>query len=96
MFVRQFSVRWLLVVTSACAMFFFLLAMAVNGHLWVVAIVAGITAFVVVMLVHAALFLLINLLPAQTSAGTGEKRGMPDPLDERALAARPRHTGTVS
>jgi hypothetical protein len=95
MFMRQFSVRWLMAATSICAMFFFLVAMAVNGYLWVITIVAGVAAFLVVMLVHAALFLLINLLPWRTTAETGDAGGTARPCDGMAHETRGYHTGAV-
>lgn len=94
MFIRQFSVRWLLLVTSVCAVFCFLLAMAVNGHRWVIAIVAGIAAFFLVMVVHAALYLLISLLPIRSTAQTGQDRKMARLVDGRPRTASPSYTGT--
>jgi hypothetical protein len=62
MLVRQFSLRMLLAVMTACAGISMIFSLAVQQRAWSIALLAFLIALVVMMLVQAAAFTLVWLL----------------------------------
>jgi hypothetical protein len=62
MLIPRFSLRWLLVLTTVCAVFFLIMRWANQGSHWAVGIVTGVTALALAVLVHAAIFALAFVL----------------------------------
>jgi hypothetical protein len=56
MLIPQFSLRHILVLTTVCALFFYVVAMATRGNQLAIAIAITITSVFVVLAVHAMLF----------------------------------------
>lgn len=59
MLIPQFSIRLLLVVMTACAGVFSIVALGVQGHMWAVGISVALGALALVMLVYALMFGLV-------------------------------------
>lgn len=63
----QFSLRWMLGVTTVCAFLFAIVGMAVQGHGWAIGISAGLGTIALMMIIYAILFAVIwtmgNLVP---------------------------------
>ena len=64
MFIRQFSVRWLLLITAGCAVVSMVIALAVAGQLWATCVVGGLLSMIAVAIVHALLFGLLQIASA--------------------------------
>lgn len=73
--IPQFSIRWLLIVTAACAVVFSVFGLAVRGHHWAAGVSIAIVALVVALLVHAAVFGLVWLFSEMTSPLRGRLTG---------------------
>ena len=56
MLIPRFSLRQLLAVTTASALFCYLLGMAVRGHQWAIAISLALGSFLCALVVYAVLF----------------------------------------
>jgi predicted outer membrane lipoprotein len=56
MLIPQFSIRWLLGVTTACAVVFSIVALGVRGSAWATAVSVGIGSMVILGLVYALAF----------------------------------------
>ena len=56
MILPQFSLRWLLGVTSRCAVFFFVVHRAIAGSHWALVLSYALSSLLVVMAVHALMF----------------------------------------
>ena len=67
MLIPQFSVRWLLGVTTACAVVFSIVALAVRGSAWAAAVSVGIGSLVILVLVHGLLFAVVWAFSVATS-----------------------------
>jgi hypothetical protein len=59
MLIPQFSLRWMLAVTTVLAVVFLIVAQAVQGAAWAVGVSFAVFALVAAMLVYAALFFLV-------------------------------------
>ena len=59
MLIPQFSIRWMLAVTAACAGVFTVVGLGVRGHTWAVGVSVAIAALAILMLVYAFLFGLV-------------------------------------
>jgi len=57
MLIPRFSIRWLLAMTTACAVFFAIVASAVRGQIWAVAISVSVASLAVAFLLYAIFFL---------------------------------------
>jgi hypothetical protein len=71
MIIPRFSLRWLLGVTTLCALLAYVLAQAIRGQAWGIAISVTVGALLFTSLVHAVVFLLAWGI---ASAGTGIRR----------------------
>ena len=56
MLIPRFSIRFLLLLTTICAVFFFIVTLAVQGNQWAIAVAVAITGLVASMLVQASTF----------------------------------------
>ena len=56
MLLPRFSIRWLLVLTTAFGVFFTILSIAVRGQAWAIAISVAIASLGVFMLIYAGVF----------------------------------------
>jgi hypothetical protein len=62
MLVPQFTTRRLLAIISACAVFFLVLSLAVQGRVWAIAISVAVGSAVLAMILFALLFQLAYVL----------------------------------
>jgi hypothetical protein len=74
MLIPQFSIRWLLALTTVCAVIFSIVGLAVRGHAWAAGVSVGIGAVVVLALVYGSLFALVWMFSLVT-APLGGRRG---------------------
>jgi len=56
MLIPRFSLRFLLVLTTLSGVFFFVVAQAVRGYPWAIALTAALTAFLGTLVLHAMVF----------------------------------------
>jgi hypothetical protein len=76
MLIPQFSIRWVLALTAVCAVFSLILAAAVHGSPWAIAISIAVASLAVTLAFHGAVFFgvwLFSLIVPdrrQTAAGT--------------------------
>ena len=56
MLVPRFSLRFLLVLTTLCGVFFFVVTLAVQGYHWAIAVCMAVVGLALSMLVHGAVF----------------------------------------
>jgi hypothetical protein len=54
--IPQFSLRWMLGLTTACAFLFAVFGMAARGHAWAIAISIGFASVALMAVVYALLF----------------------------------------
>ena len=73
--IPQFSVRWLLGVTAAVAVFFSIVALGARGQAWAAAVAMAVLSLVVAMLVYAVGFGVVWLFSVVTLAFEGRKGG---------------------
>lgn len=59
MLIPQYTIRWLLTLTAACAVVFSVFGLAVQGSQWAQGASVAIVALVVVLLIHAFLFVVV-------------------------------------
>ena len=57
MLIPRYSIRWLLAATTVCAAFFAIVAAAVRGHIWAVAVSVSVASLAVAFLLYAIFFL---------------------------------------
>jgi len=57
--IPQYTLRWLLGAMVVCAMFSSVVALAIQGHVWALAISVGVAAAVTVFVTGAVLFLAV-------------------------------------
>ncbi len=62
MLIPRFSLRWLLLLTTACAFFFLIMRFAAQGKHWAIGVVAAVTTLMTAFLVYGLLFSLAFLL----------------------------------
>jgi len=73
MLIPQYSIRVLLAVTTACAVVFSIVGLAVRGSGWATAVSVGIGALAILVLVSGALFAVVWVFSVATS--TLRRRG---------------------
>ena len=78
MLIPQFTIRWLLVVTAACAVVFSVFGLAYQGYPWAIGASAAVAAGAVMMLVFAAIFGLIWLVGGMISPTPRQRAGRGD------------------
>jgi hypothetical protein len=59
MLIPQYTLRWLLGVTTACAVVFSIFALAMRGSYWAQGFSAGVIALVVLLLAHGLMFTML-------------------------------------
>ncbi len=67
MLIPQFSIRWLLALTTVCALVLSIVSLAVQGHAWAAGVSIGIGALMVSALVYGAIFALVWLFSVVTA-----------------------------
>ena len=99
--VPQFSLRWLLAVTTVCGVVFSIVALGLRGHTWAAGVSIGILSLVVLALVYALVFAIAWLFSLVTSlVGRGPSRagrspfkgpamGIAKPVDSQDIPAMP-------
>ena len=68
MLIPQFSLRWLLALTTVCAVVFSIVGLAVRGSQWAVAVSVGIGSAVVVIVIYGLVFALVWVFSVVMSA----------------------------
>ena len=68
MLIPQFTIRWLMIVTAACAVVFSVLGLAYQGYPWAIGVSVAVATGAVMMLVYAAVFGLIWLVGGMVSS----------------------------
>jgi hypothetical protein len=68
MLIPQFSIRWLLAVTTVCAVVFSVVGLAVHGSAWATAVSVGIGSLVILGLVYGLLFAVVWAFSVVTSS----------------------------
>jgi len=71
--IPQFSIRWLLGVTTAAAGVFSIVAMGVQGRAWAVGVSVAFLSIVVLALVYVAAFAMVWLFSVVTSSFGGRR-----------------------
>ena len=56
MLIPRFSLRLLMVVTTLSGVFFLVVAQAVRGHAWAIALTVGLSALLATLVLHAMVF----------------------------------------
>ena len=54
--IPQYSVRWLLAITTVCGVIFSIVALGLRGHTWATGVSIGILSLVVLAFVYALVF----------------------------------------
>ena len=62
MLIPRFSVRWLMLLTTVCAVFFLVMRYAALGRFWAIGLVATVSTLVLAMVVYGLLFSLAFVL----------------------------------
>ena len=65
--IPQFTIRWLLMVTTVCGGIFSIFGLAARGHDWAVGVSVAITSLVVMMLAYAFVFFGVWIFSVITS-----------------------------
>jgi hypothetical protein len=56
MIIPRFTVRWLLALMAFCAVFAFIVSLAVSGNVWAIALSVALASIVLTFVLHAAGF----------------------------------------
>lgn len=70
----RFTLRWILVAITLFGCFSYFLAQAVRGHTWAIGVSTGLASVLVLLLIHAALFLIAYVLTDVTGLAQGRSR----------------------
>lgn len=70
MLIPRFSLRQLLLITTASAVFCYVLAMATRGQTWAIVISTAVSSVLLALIVHAVLFVIAWLLALMGSMFT--------------------------
>ena len=62
MLIPRFSVRWLMLLTAVCAVFFLVMRYAALGRFWAIGLAATVLTLALAMLVYGLLFVLAFVL----------------------------------
>jgi hypothetical protein len=90
MLIPQFSLRWMLAVTTVLAVVFLIVAQAVQGAAWAVGVSFGVFALVAAMLVFAGLFFLVWVFSVLFAPRSSPRQyPLVDPLDADNSSASP-------
>ena len=86
MLIPRFTIRWLLGLTAICSVFFLVLASAIRGQLWAIALSIAVASAVVAFLCYAAFFgvayimaSVFGLVRTQPRGGSPFAAGAPPP-----------------
>ena len=97
MLIPQYSIRWLLTLTTACAAVFSIFGLAVRGSHWAQGVAIAIVSAVVVLLVHAIVFVLLWGFSVLTSGVLRGRTGLGrPPLVGGPTDAGPKAPGKVA
>lgn len=77
MLIPQFSLRWLLAVTTVAAVVFSIVALGVRGHHWAVAVSVGLLALVILMGIYGVMFAVVWAFSVATSRWRNRRAGSP-------------------
>ena len=80
----QFSLRWLLALTTLCAVFFFVVQRAIGGSHWALVLTYAVSSLLIVMAVHALMFFgvwLVSLVTGGRTKQVSVEAGSPFRLD---------------
>ena len=86
--IPQYSIRWLLLVMTASAVAFSIVALALRGHPWAIGVAVGLASLVVLGLVYAVVFALfwplaeLSALAERKESGGRSPFGPPPPGGE--------------
>jgi hypothetical protein len=58
MLIPRFTVRWLLVLTAACALLAFVVSLGIGGSVWAMSLAITLGSLILTVLLYAAAFLL--------------------------------------
>jgi len=86
----QFSIRWLLGLTTVCAFFFTFLGIAARGRAWAISVSVGMGTLVLMVLIYALLFGLTWIIAAvvfRRRGDRGESRLRSTAPDDRPAAS---------
>jgi hypothetical protein len=84
--IPQFTIRWMLGLMTVWAVIFSIVALAMRGHYWALAITVGVGALVLFMIVGASLFSLVWLFSGFGSSRNSSAAGQSpfrDPIRPR-------------
>jgi hypothetical protein len=73
MLIPRFSLRHLLILTTASAIFFYVVAMATRGHQWALVVSIAGSSVLLALVVHAVLFAIAWLLTLLGSMFTNRR-----------------------
>jgi amino acid transporter len=59
MLIPRFSIRWLLVGTTVCAVFFLIVSLGVRGYLWAAAVSIAVGSLLLVALLQMLFFIVV-------------------------------------
>lgn len=62
MLIPRFSLRQLLVITTASAIFCYVIAMATRGHQWAIVMSIAVSSVLLALIIHAVLFAIAWML----------------------------------
>ncbi len=68
MLIPQFSLRWLLALTTVCAVVFSIVGLAVRGSQWAAAVSVGIGSLVLAVVIYGLVFALVWVFSVVMSA----------------------------
>ena len=89
MLIPQYSIRWLLGLTTVCAVIFSIFAMALRGSFVAAGVSMAIIALVVVMLVHVVFFGLVWVFSVIFSRRSMNTAAPARPVDVEETPATP-------
>jgi hypothetical protein len=90
MLIPQFSIRWLLAVTTVCAVVFSIVGLALKGSAWATAVSVGIGSLVILGLVSGALFAVVWAFSVASSSLVPRRaRSQGSPFRSRGSPFRP-------
>ena len=89
MLIPQFSLRWLLALTTVCAVVFSIVGLAMRGSRWAAAVSVGIGSLVVLVMVYGLVFALVWIFSVATSSLGRRRAGSAgSPFQSESSAAR--------
>jgi hypothetical protein len=56
MLIPRFTIRWLLMLTTVCAVFFAIVALALRDHIWAIGVSVGVGSLILAFACYGAVF----------------------------------------